>query len=273
MKSRLTQRDALFLVDTLMPGRADRERTADHLIADPTGLETLLDDDRLFRRLTQEEDILIQVSPWFFFTVLLRRAWHDLEREAFTVEQRGRQKLVLFDADRVARLLAEEPVRDYLATMLASFTRVDNVMVLLEVRRGIWRAYRTNELDIEGMIRYSQTLDESFRFAPYKRIADVCLLLTGMFAEYIRGHGRYSVSGHRWPRLRRHLRHELEDYEAYGQTFYRKAADHEWSKREGLDEVLATLSENFILAEKPLAFLATRYLSFARHTLLGPQVS
>jgi len=31
--------------------------------------------------------------------------------------------------------------------------------------------------------------------------------------------------------------------------------------------VLATLSENFILAEKPLGFVADRYLRFTRHRL------
>jgi hypothetical protein len=36
---------------------------------------------------------------------------------------------------------------------------------------------------------------------------------------------------------------------------------------ESLDEVLATLSKDFILAEKPLAFLADRYLGFARQRL------
>jgi hypothetical protein len=87
-------------------------------------------------------------------------------------------------ADRVVQLLAQEPVRGYLATVLASFTRVESVTVLTELRPGTWRAYRTNELNVEGMMRYSQTLDEAFRFAPYKRIGDVCLFLTGVFPEY-----------------------------------------------------------------------------------------
>ena len=34
-----------------------------------------------------------------------------------------------------------------------------------------------------------------------------------------------------------------------------------------LEDVLATLSENFLLAEKPLAFVANRYLRFTRHGL------
>jgi hypothetical protein len=269
MKRRLDRRDVLFIIETLMPGRTDREHMADHLAGDGTRLETMLDEDRLFKRLLREEDLLLQVTPWFFFSVLLRRAWRDLEREAFTVEQRGRQKLVLFDADRVVQLLAQEQVRDYLATLLASFTRIESVTVLSEPRPGVWRAYRTNELDVEGMMRYSQTLDEAFRFAPYRRIADVCLFLTGMFPEYVTGQYRYPLSGRLRPRMRGRIVQKVEDYESYGQAFFQMAAEHELARREGLEDVLITLSENFILAEKPLGFVANRYLQFARHTLFG----
>jgi hypothetical protein len=59
----------------------------------------------------------------------------------------------------------------------------------------------------------------------------------------------------------------LEEYEAHGRAFYRLAAEHETARREGLDEVLAILSENFVLAEKPLTFVANRYLQFVRHKL------
>jgi hypothetical protein len=58
-----------------------------------------------------------------------------------------------------------------------------------------------------------------------------------------------------------------EDYEAHGRAFYRLAAEHEKAKVKELDDVPAALSENFILAEKPLAFLAGRYLRFTKHRL------
>ena len=269
MSRKRDRRDALFIVDTLMPLKANREQMADRLMADETRLDSMLDDNRLFDRLMKDENILLQISPWLFFSVLLRRAWRDLEREAFTVEQRDRQKVVLFDADRVAQLLAQEPVRDYLANMLASFIRIENVTVLAEIRPGAWRAYRTNELNVEGMLRYSQTLDHAFRFAPYKRIADACLFLAGMFPEYINDQHRYPLSGQVRPRMRSRLCQTLEDYEAYGRAFYQKAAEHELAKRQELDQVLTTLSQNFILAEKPLAFLTNRYLQFARYALFG----
>lgn len=267
MSYKLNQRDLNFIIETLLPDRAEPEHVAARLQGDRRQLETMLDDERIFRRLMAEEDILLTISPWLFFTILLRRAWRDLEKEAFTVEQRSRQKIVLFDADRVVRLLAQEPVRDYLAGMLASFIRVETVTVLVQTQKGRWRGYRTNEFDIEGMIRYSQTLDEPFRFKPYQRIADVCLFLTGLFPEFINGRARYPLSGRLRPGVRGRLCQTMEDYERYGESFYRLAAAHEQAGREGLAQVLNTLSENFILAEKPLAYLATRYLPFARYTL------
>ncbi|GIK38094.1 MAG: hypothetical protein BroJett011_19270 [Chloroflexota bacterium] len=262
----LNQHDLLYIVETLRPSSAQPQRVVGQLQGDETRLETMLDEPRLFQRLMQHKELLPQISPWLFFTLLLRQARRDLEREAFTVEQRGRQKVVLFDADRVVELLAQKPIRDYLATMLASFTRLVHMTVLVEVRPGTWRGYRTHELDIEGMIRYSQTLDEAFRFAPHKRIAEVCLLLTGMFPEYLNDQTRYPASGQLRPR-RGQVVQTMEAYEAYGKAFYRLAAEHELARREGVEETLLILSEQFILAKKVLTFLMNRYLQFSHYTL------
>jgi hypothetical protein len=267
MRWKLVPRDLNYLVDTLMPGYRDKTRAAEMLATDPEMIVHMLDDDRLYQRLLSDQDVLVRVSPWLFFTVLLRRARRDLCEEAFTVERRDRQKVVLFDTDQVLDLLEEEAVLDYLASMLASFTRVENITMRYRVRKGIWRKYRTSELDVEGMIRFAQTTEETFRFEPYKRIADVCLFMAGMFPEYIESQYRYPLSGQVRPGARGKLCTRLEDYEAQGRAFYRLAAEHEMARMERLDGVLATLSEHFVLAEKPLAFVANRYLQLGRHNL------
>ena len=263
----LRRRDLRFMVETLMPGRRDLEHTVDLVRSDEKLIEAMLDEDHLFQRLVAEEMVLLFVSPWLFFTVLLRRARRDLEQEAFTVERRQLQKVVLFDTDRVVELLEQEPLRDYLATMLASFIRVESVTVPVRVRKGLWRRYRTNNLDVDGMMRYSQSLAEPFRFEPYKRIADGCLFLTGVFPEYIEAQYRYPRSQKLRPRTRSRICASREDYESQGRAFYRLAAEHERARAEGLGDVLTILSENFILAEKPLAFLTNRYLQFAKQGL------
>jgi hypothetical protein len=269
MKWRLRRPDLLYLVETLMPQHTNRERTVDLIQDDDRLVESMLDDERLFRRLMATEDVLVRVSPWLFFTVLLRRTQRDMERESFTVERRNRQKVVLFDTDRVLDLLSRELVRDYLAMMLASFTRIESMTMSVEVTKGVWRTYRTDELNVEGLMRYSETTGEPFRFEPYKRIGDVCLFLTSFFPEYIEAQCRYPSSRQLRPRARGRVCASRDDYEAMGRMFYRLAAEHEMARMEGLDGVLAALSEEFVLAEKPLRLLADRYLQLKRHALFG----
>jgi hypothetical protein len=262
---RLRGEDIRFLLETV----------ASHV--DPDGvhewneawLEEVLSDDQVFDRLVNSREFLLQVSPWLYFNVLLRRARQDLEAETFTMERRSRQKVVLFDTNQVTDLLGRPAIRDYLSGLLASFTRVASMTVRVNVGRGVWRRYRTNDLDVEGMMRYAEAVEAPFRFEPYKRIGDVCLFMTGMFTEHIETRHRYAASRQIRPGSRGRLLQQREDYERYGRAFYRLAAEHERAAVGGLDEVLETLSENFLLAEKPLAFLSQRYLWANRHQLFG----
>ncbi len=258
-------RDLLFLVETLVPERGDPQSVVDLLLDDKLLLEAMLEDERLFRQLMADDEILLSVSPQFFFRVLLLRTRRDLEREAYTVERRHLQKVVLFDVEQVLDLLARASVCDYLATMLASFTRINSVTIPIRVRPGVWHRLRINDLDVDSLARYAQTLDEDQRFPIYQRIADACLFLTGIFPEYIEAQQRYPQSSQPRLRLRSSLLHSIEDHEAYGRTFYRLAARHSQARQQALDSVLAILSEKFILAEKSLAFLAERYLSMRKH--------
>lgn len=267
MRWRLVRRDLQFLVETLVPGYRDPDEAVSLLATDDEMIGRMLDEDRLFERVTGDEEILVRISPWLFFTVLLRRARRDLEQEAFTVEERARQKVVLFDADRVTDLIADDEVVDYLASLLASFTRVQSVTVRYRVRQGIWRRYRTSELDVDGMIRAAERMEEPLRYAAYRRIGDVCLFLTGMFPEYIESQHRYPFSGQMRPAARGRMVVTREDYEQHGAAFYQMAAEHEAAVSEGLQEVLERLSEHFILAEKPLRFMANRYLQLRKGTL------
>jgi hypothetical protein len=264
---RWSHRDLRFVVETLVPERSDPEHVVDLLQEDEPLLDAMLQDDRIFQQLMADEEIFFSVSPEFFFKVLLLRTWRDLEQELYTVERRHLQKTVLFDANRVVDLLAQPAMCDYLSIMLASFTRINSITLPIRVRPGVWRRIRINDLDVDSLIRYAQLLDEEYRFEVYKRIADASLFLTGIFPEYITGRQRYPHSGQPRLRLKGSLLHDLEDYEAYGQTFYRLAAKHQTARQQELDGVLTILSEQFILAEKPLAFLAERYLSLRKHHL------
>lgn len=264
---RLRRRDLLFMVDTLVPETRDKAHVVDAIHDDERFLEAMLEDDRLFDRLMAGEEILLSVSPWLLFDVLLRRARRDLKAETYTTERRRLQKLVLFDTDKVIDLLEQKPVRDYLVMMLDSFTRIDSVTVSIRVRNNVWRRYRTSELDVEGLIRYSQAVDEPARFDPYRRIGDACLFLSGLFPSAIETGYRYPLSRKIRPPARACTCASLEDYEAHGRAFYRLASEHQMAASQGLETVLEALSEGFILAEKALSFVADRYLGLIKHQL------
>jgi len=267
MKWQLSLQDLYFLVDTLMPEAHDRERVASVILRDEQIVEAMLDDERVFRRMISDEEVLVRVSPWLFFIVLLRRARHELEKEPFTVERRDQQKVFLFDTDQVIELLQQESLQDYLAAVLASFTRVRSFTIPVRARRGIWHKYRVSDLDVGSLVRFSETVDEAFRFDAHRRIGDVCLFLTGIFPDYIEAQHRYPLSRQVRLRARSEPLNSREDYEDCGRTFYRLAAEHERAQAEGLAQVLQNLSQNFVLAEKPLAFMAERYLKLTRDRL------
>ncbi|MBC7242386.1 MAG: hypothetical protein H5T60_08080 [Anaerolineae bacterium] len=264
---RLSWTDLLFLVDTVMPGRPDREKVARAIRGDTALLEQLLDDERVFQRVVREKELVVELSPWLYFTILLRRVTRELAQEAFTVELRSRQKVILFDTEKVVELLQDEAIRDYLAQMLASFTRVESVTIRMRVRRGVWYRVRASELDVENMIRYAESLEPAFRYGAYRRIGEVCLFLAGVFPEHIDPSRRYPAQQlARW-RARSQLLTRLEDYESHGQAFYRLASEHEQARVEGMDTLLRTLAEDFIFAEKALNVLTQRHLQLARHEL------
>jgi hypothetical protein len=65
MSAYLNQRDLLFIVETLMPGRAIPEQVVERLKRDEARLETMLDEPRLFRWVMQHREMLPQISPCY----------------------------------------------------------------------------------------------------------------------------------------------------------------------------------------------------------------
>ncbi len=265
--SALPYGDLLFMVETLIPERSDKEHLVELIKDDEGFIEAMLRDEELFDRVMSDEEILVKISPKLFFAILLERIRRDLEKETYTIEKRHSQRIAVFDSHRVVDLLSQKQIRDYLAEMLASFTRIESFTLPVRVRKGIWRKYRFNDFNVDSLIKYCQAVDEDQRFRFYKRIADVCLFLAGMFPEHIEAQYRYPLSGKIRPRVMGQRRRSIEDYEEEGKAFYELAAGHEVARAQNLDGVLSTLSENFTLAEKPLAFMSDHYLWLRRHEL------
>ena len=260
--------DVLFLVETVDPRLVTK---IDTLKSDPTIIEGMLDQEagKLFQRimLMNEEGIMTRITPRFLFEVLLRRALRELESQSYTVERTASQKIPVFDTGEVVQFLTNKTVLKYLADMLSSFTRIESFTMPVRVRRGIWRRIRFSDMDIDSLVKLCEAVDEEHRFGFYKRIADLCLFILGMFPEYATTDFRYSLGGRVMPQLFRKLSRSSDDYEEEGRRFYKLAGEHKNAGTLELTEVLWQLYEKFYLAKKPLNYVSENLLQFKKQKL------
>lgn len=114
---------------------------------------------------------------------------------------------------------------------------------------------------------FCEVVEDEYRFAFYKRIADVCLFILGIFPEYVERDYRYPFSRQVRPQIRGRLRISPEDYEKEGRRFYKLAAEHLSARGLNLSEVFWALHGNFQKARKPLNFIAEHYLRYQRQNI------
>ena len=99
----------------------------------------------------------------------------------------------------------------------------------------------------------------------YKRIADVCLFILGIFPEYIEREYFYPLSDKIRPQIPGKSRLSPEKYEEEGRNFYKLASECLISIDEKTSEVLRNLHEHFEMAKKSLNFLAEHYLQYRKY--------
>jgi len=263
--------DIRFLLETAAPALLSK---ADTIKGDPAIVEGMMEHEsrRLFERimLMSRATMTTAVSPRFLFEVLLRTARGDLASRSYTVERTTGQKIPVFDTPEVVRFLDGESVLKYLADMLTSFNRVESFTVPVRVRKGVWRRVRFNDMDVDSLISFCQAVDEDRRFAYYKRIADVCLFILGMFPEYVAGEYHSSPADDTRPRMFGRLARTAGDYEEEGKRFYRLAGQHPDAIRIGMTDVLCQLNDNFNLAKKPLNYISEHFIQLSKATLFSP---
>ncbi len=264
--SEFSQGDIVFLLETIDPRLLTKRDTIRN---DLVIIERMLsqETDKLFRRIMVMDEgiVLARISPSFFFEILLRKALIDLSTHSYTIERMGSQKVAIFDSQKAVGFLSQGKILKYLAGMLASFTKVEGFTLRTRVRKGIWRRIRFSEMDLDSLIRLGEATDEEHRFGFYKRAADLCLFMLGMFPEHANPDSRYSFSDKPWLSLR--SRRSAEDYEPEGKRFYKLAAEHKVANTLGLAEVFCQLHQNFNLAKKPLNYLAESILIIRKQRL------
>jgi hypothetical protein len=248
---RLSESDLKFVVETVATERRDHDHIVELLRDKPDLLEPMLEDRKLTERLVSEQDAFVRVSPYLLFSALLRRVWRDVEGQTFVLERDARGKHIpVFDAPRIAELLGEPALREYLIEMLCSFVRT-NTGVLYFKERGTWRKRKFSDLDMDDMIALCHLVEPSWKPRLYRRIADIALFLTGIYPD----HAGLFVQ---WRQNRAAHRRTLPDYEREGRRFYSVAArepEPPWNAA-----VFEALAEKFDLARKALNALSDRYL-------------
>ena len=264
---RLSDRDLDFLVETGAPEVRDKARLKEIIRQDEDFRNTFIGDEKVCRQVMGDEQIFLRISPTLFFEILLRKAAKDLGRVGYTLEKTSTIKVPVFDTEDVVKLLAKEAILTYLADMLSSFTKVESYSISFMGKKRIWKKIRFNDLDIHSLMSFCEVVEDEYRFAFYKRIADVCLFILGIFPEYVERDYRYPFSRQVRPQIRGRLRISPENYEKEGRKFYKLAAEHLSARKLNLSEVFWTLHGNFQKARKPLNFIAEHYLRYQRQNI------
>ena len=156
----LTDRDVQFLVENFpKPGRSYEEISA--LIQElPATLESRLNSQSLFDRICDPGERILEISPFLFFSVLLRRSLTD------------------------CRILGDLRVVNYLANLLSIFVQTNRMY-------RIYQHDRQTVSYLTDMIEEAQNADSRRKFLIYSHIGNYSLYITGLFPESIEYRRRY----------------------------------------------------------------------------------
>lgn len=266
---RLAERDLDFLVETAAPDTGDKSNLKKIIREDEDFRASFIGDKKVFRKLMDDDQSFLKISPSLFFEVLLRNAARELSKVGYTLERTRTMHIPVFDTPELVELLDQQPFVTYLADMLSTFTRIESYTVSFRIGKGLWKKIRFNDMDVISLIRFSEALEPEYRLGLYKRIADICLFIMGIFPEHAERSYRYPLSGEIRPQLAGSPRLSPEEYEAKGQKFYRLAAEHQAAVESELSYVFQALHEKFQIAKKPLNFIAEFYLKTKKHAFFS----
>jgi len=265
----LSEGELDFLVAAAAPEVRDRTRLRRLVETDDDFRQAFVGDEKTFRKVMADEEVFLKISPRLYFEILLRKTRRELEGAGHTVEREGTQKVAVFDTGEVVSLLSRREIIPYLADMLASFTKVESYALSHRTRKGIWRRIRFNDLDLDSLIRFCESVEDEHRLGFFKRIGDVCLFLLGLFPEYVHYTYRYPSSGELRPQISGFTPRSAEDYREEGTKFYGLAAEHRAAREFALSDIFRLLHEKFRAALKPLNFIADHYLHSRRQNLFA----
>ena len=158
--SLLADRDLRFLIENFPTTGRSYEEIANLIHRLPTRLESLLNSEFLFSKIYDQRQLILGISPFLFFNVLLRRS--------------------LFDK----RILGDRSVINYLANLLSLFVKTDR----------LYRVQRHDEHTsqyLTDMAMEAQNVDSRRQFLVYAHIGNYSLYTAGIFPQSIEYRHRY----------------------------------------------------------------------------------
>ena len=258
----LSDSDLDFLIKTVSSDVSDKLRLKQIIREDEDFRNQYIGEEKIFRSVMDDDEILLKISPALFFEILLRKAVNELEARSYTYEKTSSMRIPVFDSRDVVDLLEKESLLIYLADMLSSFSRIESYTISFRVKQGVRKKIRFNDLDIHSLMSLAEVVEEPYRLGFYKRIGDICLFILGIFPDHAEYDYRYPFSKQGRPHIRNKMRISPEDYDKEGRKFYKLAAAHPTAEDLELSEVFRALYGNFQKAKKPLNFISEHYLQY-----------
>jgi hypothetical protein len=250
----LSDKDLLFLIESYATRRNDYENIASLIKGDEDVIAKMIDSDRVFNKVMNCTERILAISPYFLFSLLLRRALKEKRKEKkfikMTIEALNKTEPVIpWDKNRLMGLLEDTQVSNYIANMLAQFTESSR---LYNEKGDEEKSHQY----IVDMITDSLHSDNTEKFHIYCHIGNYTLFLTGMIPEYIK---------YRYEYKRRPV--DKNYYVGFGKTYYGLASGNTNARRNRLTGTLSQLSEGFEVVAQVLSFMNREYFYPAKAVL------
>ncbi|MGR3220625.1 MAG: hypothetical protein ACUZ8H_12540, partial [Candidatus Anammoxibacter sp.] len=133
----LSDKDMLFLIESFATKRTDYDNIADLVRGDEDIISKMIDSDRVFNKVMDIKKQFLEISPYFLFSLLLRKTFREKrENQRFTdmaIELlNSTDPLIPWNEKRLFDLLDDVHISNYIANMLAQFTKSSGLFKVRE---------------------------------------------------------------------------------------------------------------------------------------------
>ena len=244
----LSDKDLLFLIESFATKRTDYGNIADLVRGDEDIISRMMDSDRVFDKVMDSRKQFLEISPYFLFSLLLRKTFREKRENQRFIDMaigllNSTEPVIPWDEKRLFDLLDDVHISNYIANMLAQFTKSSGLFKIRE-------SDKETSHYIVDMIEDSMQSDNIRKYYIYCHIGDFTLFLTGMIPEYV----KYRFENKRRPVDRSY-------YVNFGKAYYGLASETSNARKSRLSDTLSQLSEGFEVVAEIINFMNNKYFS------------